>query len=195
MKSKLQSGMQSASMAVQNAFSGMKTSASNALTALRNAVTNAFHSIKVPNPFNGLLNAARNVASSLRNIFKSLHITMPSIKLPHISVSWQTLLGSGGFSLKIPKLSVRWYKKAYENPMMFTRPTVMQTPYGAKGFGDGSGAEVVLGMDKLRQLVGASSDNITINVYANENMNVRQLAQQIQYELAAAQRQKELAYA
>ena len=195
MKSKLQSGMQSASMAVQNAFSSMKTSASNALTALRNAVTNAFHSIKVPNPFNGLLNAARNVASSLRNIFKSLHITMPSIKLPHISVSWQTLLGSGGFSLKIPKLSVRWYKKAYENPMMFTRPTVMQTPYGAKGFGDGSGAEVVLGMDKLRQLVGGASDNITINVYANENMNVKQLAQQIQYELAAAQRQKELAYA
>lgn len=195
MQTKLQTGMQSASMAVQNAFSSMKTSASNALTALRNAVTNAFHSIKVPNPFNGLLNAARNVASSLRNIFKSLHITMPTIKLPHISVSWQTLLGSGGFSLKIPKLSVRWYKKAYENPMMFTRPTVMQTPYGAKGFGDGSGAEVVLGMDKLRQLVGASSDNITINVYANENMNVRQLAQQIQYELAAAQRQKELAYA
>ena len=195
MKSKLQSGMQSASMAVQNAFSSMKTSASNALTALRNAVTNAFHSIKVPNPFNGLLNAARNVASSLRNIFKSLHITMPSIKLPHISVSWQTLLGSGGFSLKIPKLSVRWYKKAYENPMMFTRPTVMQTPYGAKGFGDGSGAEVVLGMDKLRQLVGGASDNITINIYTNENMNVKQLAQQIQYELAAAQRQKELAYA
>lgn len=195
MKSKLQSGMQAAGTAVQNAFSSMKTSASNALTTLRNAVTNAFHSIKVPNPFNGLLNAARNVASSLRNIFKSLHITMPSIKLPHISVSWQTLLGSGGFSLKIPKLSVRWYKKAYENPMLFTRPTVMQTPYGAKGFGDGNGAEVVLGMDKLRQLVGASSDNITINVYANENMNVKQLAQQIQYELAAAQRQKELAYA
>lgn len=197
LKSNLSNAMQSASQAVSNAFNTMKSNASGALSTIRNAVTTAFANItsKIPNPFSGLLNAAKTAASNLKSIFKSLHISIPSIKLPHISVSWQTLFGSGGFSLKIPKVSIQWYKKAYDNPMMFTRPTVMQTPSGYKGFGDGNGSEVVLGMDKLKQLVNSASDNITINVYANDRMNVKQLAQQIQYELAAAQRQKELAYA
>ena len=47
--------------------------------------------------------------------------------------------------------------------MMFTRPTVMATPYGYKGFGDGSGAEIVMGLDKLREVVGANQ-NVTVNV-------------------------------
>ena len=79
--------------------------------------------------------------------------------------------------------------------MMFTSPTVLQTPQGPKGFGDGNGAEIVLGLNKLRELVGGAGDNITINVYASDNMNVNQLADQIQQRLVQLSRQKEAAYA
>ena len=92
--------------------------------------------------------------------------------------------------------SISWYKKAYDNPMMFTAPTVLQTPQGPKGFGDGNGAEIVLGLNKLRELVGASGDTINnVYVYASEGMNVNKLADAIQQRLVQLSRQKEAAYA
>ena len=33
-----------------------------------------------------------------------------------------------------------------------------------KGFGDGSGAEIVMGLDKLRELVGSMDQNVTVQV-------------------------------
>ena len=79
--------------------------------------------------------------------------------------------------------------------MLFTAPTVLQTPQGLKGFGDKAGGEVVLGMNKLRELVGGAGDEITINVYASDNMNVNALADAIQQRLVQLSRQKEAAYA
>lgn len=91
-------------------------------------------------------------------------IKLPHIPLPHFKVNppgWKI-----GDLLKgtIPSLSIDWYAKAYDNPMMFTSPTVMATPYGYKGFGDGNGAEIVLGLEKLRELVGAQNQNVTVQV-------------------------------
>jgi hypothetical protein len=85
----------------------------------------------------------------------------------------------------VPHLAIDWYKKAYENPVMFTSPTVMATPNGYKGFGDGNGAEIVMGLNKLQQLVGASGDTI-INVYGAEGQDIRELAGIVMEEIQAA---------
>lgn len=162
-------------------FNALNAMTGGKLGELRNKIASVFENIKA---------TVQNAVSRLRSIM-NFSWSLPHIRLPHISVS-------GRFSLNppsAPHFSIAWYKKAYDNPLMFTSPTVLQTPQGLKGFGDGHGGEVVLGMNKLKELVGAAGDNITINVYASDNMNVNQLADAIQDRLIQLSRQREAAYA
>lgn len=124
----------------------------------------------------------------LKGIF-NFEWNFPHINLPHFSWDWIDL----GGVVSLPIISVQWYKKAYDNPYLFTSPTIM----GGRGFGDGGGSgEIVYGRDQLmRDIAEASSGEITINVYANDTMNVRQLADEVQQRLALVQRQKASAYA
>lgn len=133
-----------------------------------------------------------DIISKIKGLF-SWDWKLPDIKLPHFKIEggeWPYGLGGKG---KFPSISIDWYRKAYDNPMLFTRPTVMATPAGLKGFGDGHGAEIVMGLNKLRELVGAAG--VTINVYAAPGQNVNELADAIQQRLVAVQKQREAAYA
>ena len=52
-----------------------------------------------------------------------------------------------------------------------------------------------MGLNKLRELVGATESNVVINVYPAPGMDVNQLADQIQDRFVALQKQRSLAYA
>lgn len=197
--------------AMITAFNNLKTSAGTALSAIKTSANTAFNAIKtkysgtfgsvlndikskfagigksIVTPFQNAWNTIKQFPSKLKTLFSGVKITLPKIKLPHLTVTWKQV----GNLFKIPSIRVQWYKKAYDNAVMFSKPTVLQTPYGAKGFGDGNGGEIVLGMDKLKQLVGAAGDtNVVINVQASPGMNVNQLADAIQRRLASVQQQK-----
>lgn len=163
--------------------------------AFKTKVANIFGSIltAITTPFQKAWSAITGFVSKIKNAFK-FKIELPKIKLPHINVKWHKV----GDFLKIPTLSVQWYKKAYGNPMLFNSPTVLQTPYGAKGFGDGNGGELVYGRNNLmRDIRAAVSDtgDITINVYGAEGQPVDQLANEISNRLAALQKQRIASYA
>ena len=87
------------------------------------------------------------------------HIQLPHIPLPHFQIQPPGWKFSDLLQGSIPHLGISWYKKAYDNPVMFTSPTVVSTPSGYKGFGDGHGAEIVLGLEKLRELVGSTHED------------------------------------
>lgn len=169
-----------------------KSSVSNIMNNMRNTISGAFNSLSrmIGNPFKNLVSAASGAIQRIRNIFSGVRLSLPHIKMPHFDVSWREL-----GPVRLPKISVRWYKKAYENAVMFSQPTVMQTAAGLKGFGDGSGPEIVMGLNKLRELVGSTSTGNTINIYAQPGMNVNQLADAVQARLAALERQKMRAWA
>lgn len=186
---------------VTNVVNGIKTAVSNAWNGIKTVVSNAANAIMTPinniiNRFNNMKSMVVNAISAIRNAF-NFQWQLPHLKLPHITISYTQADSSLAKFLgitRIPHLSVQWYRKAYENAMMFTSPTVMATPYGMKGFGDGNGAEIVMGLNKLQELVGASQD-IIINVYASQGMDVNQLADAVQKRLVALQKQREAAYA
>lgn len=121
------------------------------LDALKEKFSSIFETVKT---------TVRNAIDAIKGIF-NFNWSLPHIKLPHFTVSpagWKF-----GDLLKgtIPSLSISWYKRAYDDPVIFTKPTVMATPYGLKGFGDGNGAEIVMGLNKLREMAGP---NVVINM-------------------------------
>lgn len=133
---------------------------------------------KIDNAFNSAVDIVTRAVSTLKNLV-NFEWSLPHIKIPHFSIS-------GSFSLNppsIPHISVSWYRKAYDNPIMFTRPTVIPTANGFKGFGDGNGAEVVLGLDKLKEIAGNVTNYITINAAPgmDERALAQEVAQQIQF--------------
>lgn len=181
---------------VKQSALNLKNEAVNAWNGIKSAVSTVVDSVRekvgaMMQKFDDLKNKVVGVWNTIKGIFNG-SISIPHIPLPHFAIyppGWSIgdlLQGS------IPSLGIEWYKKAYENPVMFTQPTVLQTPTGMKGFGDGHGAEIVLGLDKLREVVGANNPGVTINVYPSAGMNEKELANKIQRVFVANANQRRL---
>ena len=203
-----------------NAFSAVKTTVSNAWDSIKTTASTKIDNIKstVSTAFNNVVNKIKEImkfdfklpsltlptwesmkahfdslVQSLKNAFKFTW-SLPHIKLPHFKVTggkWPYGLGGEG---SLPSISIDWYKKAYRNPILFTSPTVMATPQGYKGFGDGTGAEIVMGLNKLQELVGASRP-LVVNVYGTQGQSVDALADAVTRKIVSLQKQRTAAYA
>lgn len=147
--------------AYQDAGGGIKGVISGAMTAVKQYFRDGFNVLnqltggklgeikdKFVAKFNAIKDFVKGVIDKIKAFF-SFNIELPHIKLPHFSIQppgWKLgdlLKGS------IPSLGIEWYKRAYTDPVLFTSPTVVTTPGGLKGFGDGSGGELVYGRESL----------------------------------------------
>lgn len=187
MKSAASEKLSSVKESFSDAFSDIKSS-------VKDKIGDAYHSFK--DRLDSMKDKAKSIVKKLKDIF-DFNWKLPRIKLPHISVDGgKPPYGIGGKG-RLPSFDIEWYKKAYNKPYLFTRPTILSTPGGEKGFGDGgSGGELVYGRNQLmRDIAKATSGDITINVYASPGMNVNQLADAVQDRLVQIQKQREAAYA
>jgi len=194
-KTTLQNKWNAIKSAYESHGGGLQGVAAAAMEGIKQKFTLGFDLLNsvLGGKLDNLKSLVSSAVSSLKNAF-NFNWKLPDIKLPHFRIeggTWPYGLGGKG---QMPRISIDWYRKAYDNAMMFTSPTVMATPSGMKGFGDGNGAEIVLGLNKLRELVG-STQGIVINVYGTQGMDVNQLADAVQRRLVALQKQREVAYA
>lgn len=173
---------------VKTSWDNIKTEVTKVIDAVKDKID------EFKKKFEELKEKVTGVWDTIKRLMEG-EIKFPHIPLPHFSVSPPGWKFSDLLSGSIPSLSVQWYKKAYENPVMFTSPTVMATPDGLKGFGDGHGAEIVMGLNKLRELVGENQPPVVINVYASDGMDVDTLADKIQNRFVTLAKQRKNAYA
>lgn len=153
---------------VSSVINGIKSTISSGLNAAKNTVTNVLNSIK--NAFSNILNGAKNIVSNVINKIKgffNFSWSLPKLKLPHVTIS-------GKFSLtppSVPKFGISWYRKAMDEPYLFTKPTLFDVNPAtgtARGAGE-AGDEVMIGKDTMlnmiRQAVALETGEIVKALY------------------------------
>ena len=154
---KFKSKMSEAKQAVSNKISEIKNSFSTGLGNAYSTVTNILGNIK--NKFSNIMDSAKNIVSNAINRIKSFFNfswSLPHLKLPHISIS-------GSFSLtppSVPHFSIDWYKKAMDDGMIMSQPTIFG--YNAKSnqfmAGGEAGSETVVGTQSLMDMIRVAVD-------------------------------------
>lgn len=143
-------------------FNEMKSSAVDKASELKDSVAGKFGEIKssIQEKIESARDAVKDAIDKIKSFF-DFSWELPKIKLPHFSAS-------GSFSLNppsVPSFSVSWYKKAYENAMVLSDPTIFgysSTSGKMLGGGEGNGNEVVAGeahlMNMIQEAVAAQNE-------------------------------------
>lgn len=162
---------------VSGAIDNVKSTISNGLNGASSFVTNSLNGIK--NKFTSIFNGAKNTVSGAINAIKGMfnfNWSLPKLKLPHISIT-------GSFSLlppSVPKFGISWYKKAVDNPYMFTKPTLFDfdpITGTARGAGEADD-EIMYGktnlMNDIREAVSSENENMieTLNNVLERIFNI-----------------------
>lgn len=157
MKSTISLAVSAAKSLASSAFESIKSTISTHVSSALTTVTSKFTAIKqaISDKLNEAWEIVQDIIAKVKKAF-DFSIKL-DIKLPHVSVSGgEAPYGIGGKG-KLPSFSVQWYKKAYDEAMILSDPTIFG--YSAAsgkmlGGGDGNGNEVVAGETHLMNLIG-----------------------------------------
>lgn len=164
---------------VAEAFGSLKDKVKEKVSSVIENVKEKFKKVVdiIKSPFVKAKEKVEAVVEKLKDVF-DFDWSLPHIDLPHISIT-------GEFSIdppSVPHFDIEWYKKAYTNPFLFNSGTVIPTASGLKGFGDGSGGEIVYSRNKLMNDIREATEgnggvmNVVMNIYASEGQDVNELA-------------------
>lgn len=171
MNNSLVKGASQARIQATNIGKNIVTGISTGMSALSATLNNAYAQVV-------------NVINAMRIAFASTSFRFNSyIPLPHFYLSGTFDAKSGS----VPSVGVSWYAQAATLGARFTSPQII-------GVGDASQPELLIGEEKLREIVGGGQP-ITINVYGSEGMNVRELANAVADRLTHVMNSKEAVYA
>lgn len=164
--------------AAKNAVNGFKGAfkGNGILSAVKGAFT------KIPSAVKSIFTKAVSLVKSFPGRFKSalkFSWSLPHLNLPHLSVSGgKAPFGIGGKG-SLPSFHISWYKKAMENPYVFSDGTL----FGAGEAGD----EMLYGrsrlMNDIKEATQGTKNDVTINVTVNGADNPEEWGRRMASEL------------
>lgn len=202
--------------ATSSAWNAIKTAITSPIQAAKKTISTVVGAIKKAFSFGGIAGTVRSAfdgiksaitgpiekaKSTLSGIIEKIKGFFPirignlmkNIKLPHFSLKWSSKDFGPLGTIKYPTgMSVSWYKKAMNNPYMFSSPTL----FGAGEAGD----EILYGRNSLMNDIsravanGGGGGEITINVYAAPGQDVKELAAEVERRLIESQKRRRLAW-
>lgn len=143
---------------VSTVFNSVKNTVSSVFNSIKSVTTSIWNGIKtsITSPIEKARDIIKGIVDKIKGFFSGLKISLPHIKLPHFSIK-------GSFSLappSVPHLSIDWYKKAMDRPMLLNGATI----FGQRGntlLGGGeAGPEVIMGLDTLQSMAEGSNQNL-----------------------------------
>lgn len=171
--------------AVSTKVDSIKTAVTTKFESLRNSVKAKWEAIKnaITQPIDNALTKLRGIVNKIKGLFPiSIGKILSNIHLPEIVTGTKSVLG-----VQVPTFKLAWHAKGG----IFDSPSVI-------GVGE-AGPEAVVPLDKFWKKMdaiaeGTGGDQITINVYANESMNVRELAAEVERRLVDDARRRRAAW-
>ena len=172
---------------VTSVFNSIKSTATSVWNAIKNAMTKPIESAKA---------TIKGILDKIKGFFPiKVGNLLSGIKLPHFNWHWENIIGG----IKLPKFDgITWHRKAYDTPYLFNSPTIVPTLSGLKGFGDGSGGEIVYGRNQLMRdiaLAAGGGGNYTFNIYAAEGQDPKDIAEEVKKILTRQMIQRRAAWA
>lgn len=167
---------------VQAKFEEIRASIGDKVEAAKKKVSDVFESIRktIKEKIDAAKEAVSGAIEKIKGFF-NFSWSLPSLKMPHFSIT-------GEFSLvppRVPHVSVDWYAKAMETPILLNGATIFGAMNGNLLGGGETGQEVILGLNKLKEMSGETNINIVINATPNQSEAeiARMVSRQIQNDI------------
>ena len=180
---------QSAVQIIQQAWAGI----TGFFSGIVQGIIQTFSDIKqkITEPFDNARETISGIVEKIKGFFPlTLGKIFDGLKLPHFKIDGGEIPWGIAGKGTAPSVDVEWYKKAEDQPYMFSGATL----FGAGERND----EILYGRRQLmRDIATASSANagdITINVYGSNGMSVTELAAAVEQRLIEAQKRRRLAW-
>ena len=156
------------SSVIKGDWEGVRNSVSNIVTSIKSVISSGLNGAlsiissildgikgKFTSIFDNCKTIVKNAIDAIKKVF-NFSWSLPKLKLPHISVSGGVAPYGIGGKGSLPKFSIQWYKKAYDNAMILSKPTIFGYSEASGKFlggGDGNGNEIVAGESYLMGLI------------------------------------------
>ena len=169
-KSAISDVWESIKSAVSGAVDSVSSTVSSVWETIKSTTASVWEAIKtaIQTPIEEAWEVVSGVIDSLKKAF-DFEWSLPELKIPHISVSGGVAPYGIGGKGSLPSFDIQWYRKAYDNAMILSNPTIFGYSGGKfLGGGDGNGNEIVAGESHLMNMIGG----VVANVTAAQNENI-----------------------